>query len=206
MSTAIATEEQRIRLNNISWAMYQDLLQAHTDASVPRFTYDRGELEIMSPSPTHEYLKDITALLVNIIAEPLAIDLEGFGSTTFHREDILRGFEPDACFYIANLPLVKGKTKLDFNGDPPPDLVIEIDITNPSLPRFPIFADFGVPEVWRHDGVRLQIFRLEAGAYVEHDRSAALPNLAAATITELLNVCREMPRREWLRHVRRACA
>ena len=202
MSTTLTAPEQRVRLNNISWATYQDLLRAHTDASVPRFTYDRGELEISSPSPEHEYLKDVTALLVSIIAEPLEIDAEGFGSTTFHREDILRGFEPDACFYIANLDRVKGKTKLDFNQDPPPDLVIEIDITHPSLPRFPILAEFGVPEVWRHDGEQLQIFCLEAGAYVQRDRSAALRGVTAETLTELIGESRHLPRREWLCRIR----
>jgi Uma2 family endonuclease len=40
--------------------------------------------------------------------------------------------EPDECFYIQNLSAVKGKKRIDLNQDPPPDLVVEIDITSRS--------------------------------------------------------------------------
>jgi Uma2 family endonuclease len=83
----------------------------------------------LSPSAEHEQLKETVTLLVNIVAEETSTNMEGFGSTTFQRQDMARGFEPDACFYIANLPRVKGKTIFDLQTDPPPDLVIEIDIT-----------------------------------------------------------------------------
>lgn len=86
----------------------------------------------------------------------LDVDARRLGSKTFKREDLLKGFEPDSCFYIQHVEAISGKDEVDLNTDPPPDLVIEIDITSPSLPRLPIFAGVGVPEVWRYDGRQVQ--------------------------------------------------
>ena len=132
METVKSRAEQRVLLRNISWETYERLLEERGDNSAPRFTYDRGELEIMSPSPEHEALNRSIALLVEFLAAELGIDVYDLGSTTFRREDLERGFEPDSCFYIENEERVRGKTRKDLSVDPPPDLVIEIDIT--SLP------------------------------------------------------------------------
>lgn len=202
MSLVISPPEQRVLLNNVSWLMYEDLLEAHRDQSVPRFTYDRGCLEIMSPSSEHEQLKETVALLVNIIAEEVGVNAEGYGSTTFRREDLARGFEPDASFYIASLPRVKGKAELDLHIDPPPDMVIEIDITHGSLPKFPIFAQLKVPEVWLYDNQALRIFRLEDDRYTEQLTSAALAKASAGDLSRLLGESRTLERLVWLRRVR----
>ena len=202
MATVVSPTDQRIVLDNISWEMYESLLEAHRDRSAPRFTYDQGRLEIMSPSPEHETLKDVAAQLVNIVAEELEADLQGLGSTTFRREDLDRGFEPDACFYIQNAVRIRGKTELDLRIDPPPDLLIEIDITSPSINKFPIFAQLGVPEVWRYDGQRWIILTLEGEGYVEREKSTALPGLTSAAIERLIEEGCRMRRPEWLRRVR----
>jgi Uma2 family endonuclease len=156
----------------------------------------------MSPSPEHERLKDLAALFVNAAAEAMDIDLEGLGSTTFRREDLKRGFEPDSFFYVQSVERVRGKTELDLRIDPPPDLLIEIDITSPSISRFPLFAQVGVPEVWRCDGERWMILALEGGEYIERKESAALPGLTAARIGHFVEEGRTMRRPEWLRWVR----
>jgi Uma2 family endonuclease len=202
MATVVSPPEQRIVLENITWDVYERLLDAHRDRSVPRFTYDRGSLEIMSPSPEHERLKHVVALFVEVVAEELSINVEGFGSTTFRREDLQRGFEPDACFYVQSAGRIRGKTELDLTVDPPPDVVIEIDLTSPSLAKFPIFAQLGVPEVWRYDGRRWQIFHLADVAYVEQTESMALPGLTAEVLTGLLDESRTLARLVWLRRVR----
>ena len=98
-------------------------------------------------STKHERPNRTLALLVEILAEELNMDVQRLGSTTFTREDLDKGFEPDSCFYIQNEARVRGKEEIDLAVDPPPDLVIEIDITSPSLNKFPIYARIGVPEV-----------------------------------------------------------
>ena len=46
--------EQRVILHNMSWETYERLMEERGENRVPRFAYDRGELEIMSPSTEHE--------------------------------------------------------------------------------------------------------------------------------------------------------
>jgi Uma2 family endonuclease len=162
MDTVKTPSEQRTVLHNISWETYEHLLADHLDSSSPRFTYDRGTLEIMVVSSRHERPNRLIALLVETVAEEMGIDLENLGSTTFKRGDFERGFEPDSCFYIQNEERVRGEDEIDPNVDPPPDLVIEVDITSPSLDRLPIYAHFGVPEVWRYDGERVIIYELRS--------------------------------------------
>jgi Uma2 family endonuclease len=202
MATVLSPPEQRVLLDNITWEVYESLLAAHRDRSVPRFIYDRGQLEIMSPSAEHEQLKETVTLLVNVVAEEKGINAEGFGSTTFRRADLARGFEPDACFYIDNLGRVKGKTEIDLRTDPPPDLVIEIDLTSPSLNKFAIFAHLGVTEVWRYDGERVRMYRLTGTEYVEHAQSLVLQGLTSSDVTRFLTESRTLARLVWLRRVR----
>jgi len=194
--------EQKVILHDVSWETYERLLIEHQESNTTRFNYDRGMLEIMILSLRHEMLKQTLTTLVEILAEGLELDNTGAGSTTFRREDLARGFEPDGCFYFAQAELIRQKSKLDLTTDPPPELVIEIDITSPSLDKFPIFAALGVAEVWRCDGAQVGLFRLAAGTYKAVSASAVLPGISAALINQLLATSQTMKRNEWLRLVR----
>jgi Uma2 family endonuclease len=97
----------------------------------------------MSPSSEHESVAYVVALL----AEEMRVNAYGIGSTTHRRGDIGRGFEPDASFYIRNEEPIRGKPRIDLSVDPPPDLVVEVDITSPSLDKLTIYAQIGVSEV-----------------------------------------------------------
>jgi Uma2 family endonuclease len=203
MATVVtAPAEQRILLRNVSWETYERLLAELAECSSPRLTFDRGTLEIMSPSEDHEEANRILASLLDVVIEELDIDARTLGSTTFRREDLERGFEPDSCFYIQNVARVKGKRKIDLKTDPPPDLVIEVDISSSSLDKLSIYGQLGVPEAWRYDGERLTIHILAAGAYHESDSSLAFPFLSAARLTELLEAAATQKRSRWLRSVR----
>src|SRR5579885_1128764 len=138
-------------LYDVRWTTYEQLLADHEGRSSPRFTFDCGTLEITSPSAEHEKCNRTIALFVEILAEELKIDIEDFGSTTFRRSDLARGFEPDSCFYIKNEVLIRGKQEIDLSIDPPPDLVIEIDLTSRALDKLSLYAQIGVPEIWRYD-------------------------------------------------------
>jgi Uma2 family endonuclease len=193
---------QCVLLHGISWETYERLLAEHEESSGTHFTYDRGRLEIMVLSARHEAAKHVLALLVEVLAEELNIDVYGLGSTTFRRADLERGFEPDACFYIQQEELVRGKDEIDLTVDPPPDLVIEIDITSLSLNKFPVFAALGIPEVWRYDGARVSCFRLESGEYIERAESVVLPGVTSKILTEFVEQDKQLKRTVWLRHVR----
>ncbi|MER3428409.1 MAG: hypothetical protein C4334_09960 [Pyrinomonas sp.] len=202
MTAATTLAEQRVVLRNVSWEAYERLLRDHAEASSPRLFYDRGTLEIMSPSAKHEQLKDAVTMLIAVIAEEFGLNHRGFGSTTFRREDLARGFEPDACFYFANEPRVRGKEEIDLATDPPPDLVVEIDITRSSIDKMATFAALEVPEVWRYDGRRLQFFSLQGREYVEITESAALPGLTSKAVESFLAESERMGRLEWLKMLR----
>jgi Uma2 family endonuclease len=101
----------------------------------------------------------------------------------------LRFDEPDSCYYIANEPEVRGKTKLDFTQDPPPDLAVEIDITNSSLNQLALYATLGVGEVWRYDGNVLIFYQLQSDKYEIADRSPTFPNLSPDRVLEFLADC-----------------
>jgi Uma2 family endonuclease len=202
METVKSPAEQRVVLHNIGWNTYERLLADHENNSAPRFTYDRGELEIMSPSPEHEKFNRRIAQLVLVVAEDLGIEAEDLGSTTFRREDLERGFEPDSCFYIQNEERVRGKDRIDLAVDPPPDLVIEIDITNPSFSKLPIYAQIGVPEVWRYDGERMTILVLEGSDYAETSESIVLPPVTSNVLTDFVEKSKTTTRTAWLKEVR----
>ncbi len=202
MVTVLGPPEQRVTLHNVSWETYERLLADLWDSSAPRLTYDRGTLEIMSPSSEHERYNRTAAQIVEELAVELDVHLESLGSTTFRREDLDRGFEPDSCFYIRNAAGVRGKKRIDLGTDPPPDLVIEIDISSPSLAKLPIFAKAGVPEVWRFDGSSLAIYELVGGEYMGRDSSVAFPAVTAADITAFIRDSETMERPEWVRKLR----
>ena len=191
-----------VTLPGISWETYESLLTDLSDRSVPHLTYDRGTLIIMSPTAEHERYNRAIARLVEVLTEEFEVEMLGLGSTTFRRKEVNRGFEPDSCFYIQNERLVRGKKRLDLSVDPPPDLIIEIDITSPSLDRFPIFAQFGVPEVWRFDGERLEIFKLSGEAYERSERSEALPFVDADALAAFVKESFTLGSLEWVRKVR----
>jgi Uma2 family endonuclease len=205
-----AQTEQRVIVRFVSWTTYEHLLADLSNQSSTRLTYDRGMLEIMCPLPEHEEWNRTIALLVEVLAEEMRIDVRNFGSTTFRRADLARGFEPDSCFYIQHEANISGKSTIDLTVDPPPDLVIEVDITSGSLDKFPIYAQVGVPEVWRYDGQRLRISILTAERYVESETSLALPLLTGPRLSETLAQSKTLKHtallrsfRTWVRQERR---
>ncbi|MEG3969371.1 Uma2 family endonuclease [Microcoleus sp. T2B6] len=186
----LAPPEQIVQLSGISWQTYENLLAEIGDRQI-RLTYNRGHLEIMVPSPEHERFKQVLGRFVETLAEELEVRIEPLGSTTFKRPE-LSGVEPDECFYIQNISAVKGKKRIDLTQDPPPDLVVEIDITSRSENTLQVYADLGVPEVWIYNGLRLRINRLENGEYVESEISLAFPSLPILEIVRFLEQAETM--------------
>ena len=193
---------QKVILDNISWETYQRLMEERGERPKPRYAYDRGRLEIMVSSYEHENLKHVIATLVELLAGELEMDIEAAASTTFQREDLAQGFEPDASFYIQHAARIRGQKQIDLDADPPPELVIEIDFTHPSLNKFPIFAGLGIPEVWRYHKQALIILRLEGDTYRAQEASEIFRGLTSVALTRLIADSQQMKRTEWLRNVR----
>jgi Uma2 family endonuclease len=181
-----ATDQQRFRLSGVTWDQYEGILQLFEGRHL-RITYDHGELELMTVSPEHERAKKVLARMLETLTEELDIPIAGLGNTTFRREDLERGLEPDECWYIAHEEVMRHCMRIDLSIDPPPDLVIEVEITRSLLNRVRIYENLGVSEIWRCDGQTVRICRLEATAeYAEVAESPTFPGLKAADLTRFV--------------------
>lgn len=142
-----ALQESRFVIS-ASWQEYLKYLEAVGDRPI-RVTFDRGRLELMSPSPAHERAKKLLATLLESLLSDWDIDYEALGSTTFRREDLEKGLEPDECYWFLHAAQARKLVDLDLSRDPAPELVIEVEITSSVLNRLSLFHSMGVAEIWR---------------------------------------------------------
>ena len=183
-------ENASVTFGDVSWDEYEELLEEVGEAPGLRISYDNGSLHVMTISAEHEkYAIFINSLIAGIRLR-LRMDILAFGSATMRKPKRSAGHEPDACFYVQTAALIGNKIRLDFETDPPPDIVVEIDVHHDSRSRFPVYARLGVAEIWRYDGQAMTIYHLseegEGQQYVEEGTSAALPMLSATRLTEML--------------------
>jgi len=202
MTAVLNRSQQYMVLQGVSWATYQALIHDLESEPGKRLTYDQGTLEIMVPRPPHEGYKSLMGRLVEITTEETNVEIRSLGSTTWSREDLQKGLEPDECFYIQNERAVRGKERIDLTIDPPPDLAIEIDNTHSSLNRLAIYAALGIPEVWRFDGETLTLYRLVDGDYCAQTASIALPLLRQEDILRFLQMSQTMGETRWAKALR----
>jgi len=186
MVTLSPPTDNKTILKGIRWQTYQALIHDTEQQPGKRFTFFHGTLEIMIPLPIHEIYKKLIDRLIVVTIEELNLEIRSLGSTTLSREDLAQGLEPDECYYIQNEVAIRGKTDINLNSDPPPDLAIEIDITSSSLNRLSIYAALGVPEIWRYDGKNLTIYQLNQGEYQTQENSQVLPILNRTDILSFL--------------------
>lgn len=186
MTTLLADDGARVLLRNVDWRLYT-LLRDDPERRNVRMTYRQGVLEIMSPSGPHERINRILQQLVTEWCLVHGIDYASFGSTTYRSVELAVGLEPDGCFYIQHEALVRDHEELDLSVDPPPDLAIEVDISSRSQGRIPLYAQLGVPEIWRTNGEELTMLSLEnTGSYREIPASRILPGLSPADLLQFL--------------------
>ncbi len=159
----------RLLLTSLNWQDYEQILEELGEHRNLRLSYSQGTLEIMTPLFIHENTKVLMGDLVKILLDELDLDYEAAGSTTFKHKKMAQGVESDESFYINNCTLIRGKTRINLEVDPPPDLAIEIDITNRTL--FNNYETLGIPELWRYNGERLQINVLQNGKYITTNKS-----------------------------------
>ncbi|MBA3413688.1 MAG: Uma2 family endonuclease [Chloroflexia bacterium] len=197
----LALPDEVVVLPRVSWETYTQLVDGDEERRVPRLTYDRGVLELVSPSPSHEEDAHTLTLLVEFVAAVLGIPLKRLGSTTFRRVDLERGFEPDGSFYIQQEAQMRGRRDLDLGNDPPPDLVIEVEASRSAIDKLALFASMGIPEVWRMDGESVAIHVLAGDRSANAEASLAVPVLTTEVLTRLLGQSRTLPSPEWFRAV-----
>ena len=172
--------------NDVDWQEYEQLLNEVGEERGLRISYCDGTLTAMTLSPEHESYSDFIKALVTTLRLRLRVNIRFFGSATMKKKKRGKGGEPDACFYVQSVAVIGNKIQLDFEKDPPPDIAVEVDIHHDSRSKYPIYADLGVPELWRFDGEHLTIHLLENDTYIEVENSRALPMLSGRVLTEYL--------------------
>ncbi len=193
--------DQRVVLRNISWEMYEQLRDVRANWNL-RMTYNQGVLEIMSPSRFHDLDKRLIGRMIETMTEEFNIPISSGGSTTYKSELLQKGLEPDECYYVANEPVMRGKRDLD-PGAPPPDLAIEVEVTHGLMDKLEVYAALGVPELWRWNGRRVFVYRLQAdGSYREQDRSDCFPFFPMSTVKDFIDKSRDIDETTWIRSFR----
>ncbi len=158
--------DQRFVVHGVSWKDYVVLREA---LEIPglRMAFDRGALELMSPSRKHERYKTMIGRLLEVWALERDVAVAGYGQTTFRNELAEQGVEPDECYTV-------GATMRDGEA---PHLAIEVVLSSGGLDRLRIYENLGVREVWFFVEDQFRVFELGKGGYAERKGSGLLRGL-----------------------------
>lgn len=203
---------EHLVLDGVSWAFYESFLREIEGRRRLSLTYDRGRLEVMAPSRMHERGKSLLGRMIEQYTLEMGIPIASAGSTTYRREDLERGLEPDGCYYVQREAEARAADDDTITRNLPPDLAIEVETTRRAIDRIPIYAALGVREVWRYDLRRIHVLLLQAdGTYATADASACFPKLPLREVERFLDQCGQVDettlmRRfaEWVRGLPRA--
>jgi Uma2 family endonuclease len=200
-----------LRLDEVEWEEYEELLRALGPAEGKHVFYDQGRLEVLSPTAMQERQKIIIHEIIAMIGYEFGIPLACYGSTPLRHALTEAGAGPADCFYVQQAARIIGKPELNLAHDPPPDLVVEAVYANASLEHFALYARLGVPEIWRVSAERAQFYLLRDGHYEQAASSLAFPFLLGAALFLFLEYglahgeqAAALAFRDWLRTNRQA--
>ncbi|NER29810.1 MAG: Uma2 family endonuclease [Symploca sp. SIO1C4] len=157
-----------------TWQQYQTLSQQRGDGSIPRIKYRCGEVLLMSPLPVHGRDASLIADMIKVLLDYNGQEYDAFTPITMELPEE-SGIEPDYCFYIDNWEAVSGKERIDWRNEPPPDLVLEIDVT--SYSNVNDYLPYQVPEVWLFRKKQLAVYQLQTTEYVLQEKSIYFPDI-----------------------------
>ncbi len=178
----------KLLLSDVSWDEYEELIEEIGEKRNLRISYDSGSLEIMTASLEHAGCASLFTFLIAVLTEELDLEFLSIGSTTLKLKRALKGKEPDDSFYIGDLTRILGKKRLNLEFDSPPDLVVEVDLANPTFDKLAIYAGLGVPEAWRFDGQQIEFYRLAGKRYQRVSASALFPFLPPSVVADHLRI------------------
>lgn len=168
-------EDHIVHLHDISWGDYERLLEMRGDCSAPRMNYLEGEVEIMSPSRTHEGIKSTIGRLVETYCLERDILFGTYGSWTLKSADRTRGAEPDECWIFGTAPADR------------PHLAIEVVWTSGRIDKLEIYRKLGVAEIWYWRQGKIQPYGLRGERYIPLSASEVLPGLDLDVLTSFID-------------------
>ncbi len=202
MNTVITSEKIELPAGAVlkllgNWQEYQRMLLQLGDRSLPRIKYRPGEILLMAPLPEHGRDASLLADIAKVFLDHLEQRYDSFTPITMSLPEV-SGIEPDYCFYIENWMSVVGKKRIDWENDPPPDLVIEIDVT--SYSDINDYLLYKVPEVWLLRNKQLLVYKLQGESYVLGE-SSYFPNVREI-VQQCLQIASDQTTSEAIRWLR----
>jgi Uma2 family endonuclease len=202
MNTVITREKIELPAGAVlkllgNWQEYQRMLLQLGSRSLPRIKYRPGEIWLMAPLPEHGRDASLLADIAKVFLDHLEQRYDSFTPITMSLPEV-SGIEPDYCFYIENWMSVVGKKRIDWENDPPPDLVIEVDVT--SYSDINDYLLYKVPEVWLLRNKQLLVYKLQGESYVLGE-SSYFPNVREI-VQQCLQIASERTTSEAIRWLR----
>lgn len=190
---ATVDPDQRVMLRDVRWKDFEILLAIRGDQAGVRMTYLKGDLELMSPSRSHEGIKTTLARMLEAFALERGLPLEGYGSWTLRNAPRERGVEPDECYVL-------GEPDKDR-----PDLAIEVIWTHGGIDKLEVYRGLGIGEVWLWKDAAVTVHLLRGSQYAQADRSTLLPDFDLVLAARCLGEARSQTEavRSFLDAVRR---
>ena len=212
MSTAaappavVAPEDEVFSIGGLSWDQYVAIADTLGDQAGLRILFHQGRLTFVSPARVHEWSGRYIDTILLAIADGCDIEMDIVGGTTLRKQGLSVGLEGDEVYYLRdNVARMGGSRPIDLSIDPPPDLAIEVENTHKAGDSMPIYAQIGVPEVWRHDVRRgtLEFLALEPdGSYRPVSQSPAFPFLSPDDVLFQVRRAEEIrSRTRWFRQL-----
>lgn len=200
------SQPHSVAWRDADWAMYERALE-WLNGNRAFVTFYHGRLEVVSRSFRHDRLSNTVLMMITVLAEETDTPFMLAGSTTWRRRDLQAAVEADCAFYIANAERMSdNRPDVDLQVDPPPDLVVEVEITHRLQERLDIYREMGVPELWRCDDENLRMFVNRGERWEEVDRSPTFPQLSRGELTEFARSGLDRDTGTWLREFRtRVC-
>jgi Uma2 family endonuclease len=203
LSERVTTEpdEQQFVIPGVRWDAYVTINKALGERRNPRMIYCEGRLTFMGKSRVHERLAEYLDHLVVAVASYSQLECEPSGEATYRRRQNEAGLEGNRTFHFgANAERMRAIRNYDFEEDPPPDLAIEVEVTNPADDAIAAWGRLGVPEVWRFDAATWTCSfwnRRTDGTYEQVTGSLFLPMLDPSDVVDQLRLAQEVGTSKW---------
>ncbi|MEQ1603454.1 MAG: Uma2 family endonuclease [Pyrinomonadaceae bacterium] len=174
-------------LLGVGWDTYEDISEELGDSGRLHVTFDNGTLTIMPITQLHEWLKSLIDKFVTFAGMHSRVNVVPTGSATLRSKMKQLGVEPDLSYFVSKAAVHRIKDYVADELEMPPDIVVEIDVHNPSEEKLDIYSSLGVPEFWHYSRKELRMYKLNNGRYEPVANSSELPLLGGQILTEFLN-------------------
>lgn len=191
---------------DVGWEGLEHFLSMVGDRPCPLVKYRLGSLTLVSPSRLHERRADRLDGMVKAICVELDIAFQPTASTLYRRKDLDHGIMADQSYYVEHEADVRDiEDDIDLNVSPPPDLAIEVVVSNPAEKSIAICQALRIPEVWVYrtrKGTFTILHLDDQGQYIESPMSRAFPFLAADEVLAWVEAQPAEPWNHWERRLR----